>query len=442
MKTSLRLFVLTFLVSVLSLALFFTPAQAQETGVPAVVVLTSKGPITPVMENYLERGLTIAKQQRAGVVILQLDTPGGSIDLMNNIVQTIRSSTIPIVVYVSPRGAMAGSAGTIITLSAHVAAMAPQTTIGAASPVGSQGEDIGTTMESKVKEMMKAEVRTLTHERGEEATRLAEDTIENARAVTEEEALKSGLVDIVASDLPDLINKLDGREVHLDSAALVLRTRGAVQLPVKNTFIEEVLLFIVNPNLVFVLLAVGVQAILIELTNPGAWIPGFIGVVCILLAIYGLGVLPVNWFGLLFIILAFALFLLEIKTPVHGTMAVAGAITFVIGALVLFNSVRLPGFPGVSVPLVLGTAVFLAFSFLGIVSFALRAQRMPIRMGKETLAGKKGTARTALNPYGTVIIGGEAWSAELEPGSISLPAGGAIEVIRVEGIHLIVRGIP
>lgn len=427
-------------VMVLLPALGVSTSRAQAGPDQKVVVLTSKGPITPVLAGYIERGLQEAEQQQAQAVILQLDTPGGSVDLMLQIVQIIRSSPVPFVVYVSPRSAMAGSAGTIITLAGHVAAMASQTTIGAASPVGAQGEDIGTTMESKVKEMLKAEVRTLTRSRGSEATSLAEDTIENARAVTEEEALKAGLVDIVAPSLDDLLNQLDGRSIAMDGEKVILQTRGAEIRPLKNTLIEELLLLLVNPNLVFLLLAIGVQAILIELSSPGGWVSGFIGVVCLLLAIYGLGVLPVNWFGILFLILAFILFILELKTPTVGMLTAAGALSFIVGALVLFNSVRMPGFPKVSVPLVISTAIFLAFSFLAIVTFALRAQRQPVRMGSESIPGKTGVVRTDLSPVGgTVQVAGELWGAELAADEPDLPAGTRIEVVRVEGLRLIVR---
>ena len=295
-----------------------SPAKAQTSGLPEAVLLTDQGPLTPVLAQYIERGLQIAADRQAEVVILQIDTPGGSVDLMNRIVQIIRASEVPVVVYVAPRNAMAGSAGTIITLAGHVAAMAPETTIGAASPVGSQGEDIGEAMESKVKEMLKASVRALAARRSPEAIRLAEETIEKATAVTVEEALEIGLVDLKANDLKDLLAQLDGREVALNGGEVVLNTRNAIVTPVATTFIEQVLKLLVDPNLVFLLLAIGVQAILIELSSPGGWVAGFIGVLCLMLAIYGLGILPVNWFGFLFLLLAFVLFILELKRQPSG----------------------------------------------------------------------------------------------------------------------------
>ena len=413
--------------------------MAQSNTSLAAVVLKSEGPVTPVLEDYLKRGIQTAIERNAETVILELDTPGGSVDLTISIVQTIRSSEIPVIVYVSPGNAMAGSAGTIITLAGHVAAMAPETTIGAASPVGSQGEDIGETMESKVKEMLKAQVRSLTRSRSEEARKLAEATIETARAVTEEEALSAGLVDVIAADIPDLLRQVDGRVVEMPGGPKTLSTAGKPTVEVGNTLIEQLLLLLVNPNVVFLLLAVGVQAVLIELSSPGGWFAGFLGALCLLLAFYGLGLLPVNWFGILFLVLAFVLFILELKTPTVGALTTAGVISFIIGALVLFNSVRLPGFPLVSVPLVIGTAVFIGLGFLAAVIIALRAQKTPVGVGAETLPGKRGIATTALTPHGSVQVGGELWSAILDEGEPSLPEGERVEVVRTEGLRLVVR---
>jgi membrane-bound serine protease (ClpP class) len=411
----------------------------QEEPAPVVMVLQSEGPITPVLIEYLDRGLQRAVERNAEVVILELDTPGGSIDIMNRIVQMIRASTIPVVVYVYPNNAMAGSAGTVITLAGHLAAMAPETTIGAASPVGSGGEDIGDTMESKVKEILKASVRGLTKNRSAEATRLAEETIENARAVTVEEALDAGLIDFMAVDVADLLRQLDGREVILNDRTIVLHTQGAEVVNLGNTLVEELLLTLVNPNLVFLLMAVGIQGILIEIASPGGWVAGFIGVTCLLLAGYGIGVLPVNWFGILFVLAAFVLFLLDIKAPTHGALTITGAASFIMGALILFNSTPLPGFPTVSIPLVIGTGLVIAGIFFTIMTIALRAQSRPVQFGRETFPGKLGRVEVELNPRGTVRVNGELWSAELIDGAGSLPKGAPVEVISIKGLVLQVR---
>lgn len=416
-------------------------ASLSQENAPLVVLMKSEGPITPVLIQYLERGIKIAGTRGAEAIILELDTPGGSVDIMNKIVQTIRGSSIPVVVYVSPNNAMAGSAGTVITLAGHVAAMAPETTIGAASPVGSEGEDIGETMEAKVKEILKASVRGLTKNRSPEATKLAEDTIENARAVTVDEAMSAGLVDIKAVNVSDLLKQLDGREVIINEKAVTLHTAGAIVLEVGNTLIEELLLLLVNPNLVFILLSVGIQAILIEISSPGGWVAGFIGVVCVILAIYGIGVLPVNWFGLFFLLAAFILFILDIKAPTHGALTVAGSVTFIVGALILFNSASLPGFPHVSIPLVISTGLIISAIFFTIMTFAVRAQRRPILFGRETMPGKLGLVEQELDPRGMVRVNGELWSAQLIEETGSLPKGTRIEVVRAEGLMLIVKKV-
>jgi len=419
--------------------LLTTAAQAQSQGGTALV-LTAEGPLTPVLVQYLDRGLGVAQSQGAELVILQLNTPGGSTDLMNQMVTLIRNSDIPVVVYVTPNGAMAGSAGTIITLSAHAAYMAPETIIGAASPVDSEGGDLGETMDAKIKNVLSAQVRSYAERRGPAAVALAEDTIQNARAASASEALEVGLIDGIAVDLPDLLNQLDGQVVLVNGANQTLNTRDLTPKALEQTFIEELLQLLTNPNLVFLLLSIGVQAVLIELSSPGGWVAGFIGAVCLALAIYGLGILPVNWFGLIFLVIAFVLFILDLKAPTHGALTVAGVGSFIAGALVLFNSVRIPGVPRISVPLVVGTGIFIAVTFSFAVGLALKAMRAPSIMGKETLVGKRGVVRVAIAPRGQVRLGGENWVAELPEGETTpiLP-GQTVEVIAVEGLRLKVR---
>jgi membrane-bound serine protease (ClpP class) len=404
-----------------------------------VVLLAASGPLTPAMAEYLDRGLSYAIGSGAEAVIFQLDTPGGAIDLMNRMVQSIRASVVPVIVYIAPRGAIAGSAGTVVTLAGHVAAMAPETAIGAASPVGSQGEDLGETIEAKTKEILKATVRSLAAGRGEEAIALAEATIDEAQAVSAEEALHAGLIDIIASDVDDLLAQLDGREVETAGGVSQLHTSGAAIDKLPQSLIEQLLQALTNPNVVFILLSVGVQAILIEISSPGGWVAGFIGVVCLALGGYGLGVLPVNWFGLIFIFTAFVLFLLEIKAPTHGALTAAGLLSFIVGALVLFNSPGTPAFQRVSLPLVIGTAGLMAALFLVVVGFALRARRLPISVGREALIGQVGEARTAVNPTGFVYVAGELWRAEVEEGAKDIRKGGRAVVTGLAGLKLRVR---
>ncbi len=413
--------------------------RAQDSA-PQVLVLTLDAPITPAAASYLERGLQIARQAQAEALVLQLDTPGGSVDSMNRMVQAIRNSEVPVLVYVTPRGAMAASAGTVITLAGHLSAMAPETVIGAASPVGSQGEDIGETMERKVKEVLKATARSLAERRGPQAVALAEATIEEARAVSAQEALQVNLVDFIAPDLPHLLSQAEGQEVLVLDKARRLHTASATLTFIEMSIIESLLVLLTNPNIVFLLLTLGVQAILIEISHPGGWFAGFLGVVSLALATYGMGVLPVNWFGLVFIITAFVLFLLDVKAPTHGALTAAGIGSFITGALVLFNSAGVPQFQRVSVPLVVtvGLAFGIAFAFL--VRLGIKAMRQKPRMGKEILVGQSGLVKIALTPKGQVQVAGELWSAEPAPGEAApIPEGTRIRVEAIHGLRLLVR---
>lgn len=403
-----------------------------------VYVITLKGPLTPAMAGYLERGLTNAKEAGAEALIVQLDTPGGSIDLMNRIVQVIRASDVPVIVYVSPRGAIAGSAGTVITLAGHVAGMAPDTAIGAASPVGGQGEDLGETIAVKEKEILKATVRSLAEGRGEAAIALAEATIEDALAASASEALEVGLVDFLAEDLADLLDQIDGRQVDAQGLK-VLDTSGAQVVEVQQRFIEQFLQVLTNPNIVFLLITIGVQALLIEISSPGGWIAGFIGIACLAFGTYGLGILPVNWFGLAFIATAFVLFILEVKAPTHGALTAAGLASFIVGALVLFNSPETPSFLRVSVPLVIGTGIATAAFFMVILTFVIRGQLRPVEVGREALVGRTGEARTDMSPGGMVHVAGELWTATLEDESTTIKAGERVEIVGVDGLRLRVK---
>ncbi|MBN1264860.1 MAG: nodulation protein NfeD [Anaerolineales bacterium] len=424
------------LIVFLGMQVFLYTAEGQAER--CALVLDASGPLTPAMAEYLDRGLAAAEQKACQVVVLQLDTPGGSIDLMSRMVQSIRSSAVPVVVYVSPRGAMAGSAGTVLTLAGHAAAMAPETAIGAASPVSMQGE-MDEVLETKTKEIMKASIRSLAERRGYEAVALAEATVEDAAAVSSQEAYDIGLVDFIAEDLDDLFRQLDGFEVQMGTRTKTLEIAGAARETFNPSFIEQLLQTLTNPNIVFLLISVGVQALLIEISNPGGWVAGFIGVVCLALGGYGLGVLPVNWFGLIFLITAFVLFFLEVKAPTHGALAAAGIASFIAGSLILFNSPGTPAFQRVSLLLIIGMAVFTAAGFGVIISFALKAARRPASVGKEALPGKIGIVRTELNPEGMVLVAGELWSAVLEDRKTELDAGKQVQIVRVEGLHILVR---
>jgi membrane-bound serine protease (ClpP class) len=411
---------------------------------PLVLLLTTDGPLTPAMFEYLKRGIQSAARQNAELLILKINTPGGSIDLMNRMVQEIRASQIPVVVYVAPRGAMAGSAGAVITLAAHVAAMAPETAIGAASPVGMQGEELGQTIQAKEKNILKATVRSLTEDRSAAAVSLAESMIESAQAVSAKEALQTGLVDFVAIDTKDLLDQINGFQARTAAGVRTLNTTNADVREQTTSFIEEILSIFTNPNIVFLLITIGVQAILIEMSSPGGWVAGFIGAICLALAFYGLGVLDVNWFGAVFLIIAFALFILDIKAPTHGALTIAGVISLIVGALVLFNSPNLPAFqPRVSIPLVIGMSILTGGVFFGVLLFAVRAQKVPIRVGVESLVGKRGRALSEIGTSrsGQVQVASEQWTADLAPGEQEIRRGAQIEVVQVVGLRLVVKKV-
>lgn len=431
-----RIALLTFLLAVTSFQ--FAAAQVDA---PLAIVLTADGPIMPPMLEYISRGIERAERQSAEVLVIELNTPGGSVDTMLKVIAEIRASRVPVVVYVAPRNAIAGSAGAMITMAGHASAMAPETVIGASSPISSSGEDLTTTADSKAKEIIKASIRPLVQPRGKEALALAEAMIDEAKAATVGEALDAGLIDFAADDTEELLKHLDGISVEISGGEKILRTQNIRTESLEMSFIEQFLLLLTDPNIAFLLLAIGVQAVLIEISSPGGWVAGFIGAVCLTLAVYGMGVLPVNWFGILFLLIAFVLFILDIKAPTHGALTTAGVASFIVGALVLFNSPGTPQFQRVSVPLVVGVGVFLGMLFFGILMIALRAQRKPVQMGAESLIGRRGTARTNVDETGQVQMGSELWSAEAVEGSGRIGKGDHVEVVEVKGLRLRVKKI-
>lgn len=428
------------LISVLLATGIFSLAGAQG-GDPLAIILNAEGTIMPPMLEYIQRGIKTAESRGAEVLVVELNTPGGSVETMLDIIQAIRASKVPVVVYVAPRDAIAGSAGAIITMAGHVSAMAPNTVIGAASPIDNSGADIQSTLETKIKETMKAKARTLVETRGDQAVKLAESMIDDATAVTAQEALDAHLIDFISDDTEDLLQSLNDFNVKLQEGTRTLNTNDIRTENVDINFIEQLLLILTDPNIAFLLLAIGVQGILIEISSPGGWFAGFIGTVCLTLAVYGMGILTVNWFGIIFLLIAFVLFILDIKAPTHGALTTAGVASFIVGALVLFNSPGTPQFQRVSVPLVIGMGIFLGALFFTILLIALRAQHNPIRTGSESLTGKSGSARTAVGDNGQVQIGSELWSAEKAAESEPISKGDHVEVVEVKGLRLIVKKI-
>jgi len=439
MKTIRRIFgTILILFGLLSLLLQAASAQSDR---PLALVLTAEGPIMPPMLEYIKRGIQAAERRNAEVLIIELNTPGGSLDTMLEIIAEMRASKVPVVVHVAPRNAIAGSAGAMITLAGHAAAMAPETSIGASSPIDSSGENLTSTAEAKSKEITKAAIRDLVRPRGEQALALAEAMVDEAKALTASEAREANLIDFVVDNVDDLLEALDGFTVQMNDGPRTLHTANAVAEPFRMSLIEQFLLFLTDPNIVFTLLSVGITAILIEISSPGGWVAGFIGVIAVLVSLYGIGLLPVNWFGILFLLTAFVLFILDIKAPTHGALTTAGVASFIVGALVLFNSPGVPEFQRVSVPLVVGTGVTIGLLFFAILMFALRALRNPVSAGAEAYVGKTGIVVGWGEAGGQVQLQSELWSAEKAEASDKIRKGDRVEVVEVRGLRLKVRKI-
>jgi membrane-bound serine protease (ClpP class) len=398
-----------------------------------VLVMEVTGPVTPVMLSYIERGIQEAEGRDAEALIMMLNTPGGDVDLTKQIIQAIVASDVPVVVYVAPRGAFAASAGTFITLAGHVAAMAPNTSIGAASPVSSQGQEIPETLKSKIVNILQADIEGLAKRRGEKAVEWARQAVSEAKAATAEQALNLGIIDFIATDVPDLLRQMDGFTVTLHDREVTLNTKDVTIEELPMTAIERLLHTITNPNIAFILMTLGINGILFELASPGGYAAGVVGVICLLLAFYALGVLDVNYTGLLFIALAFILFVVDIKAPTHGVLTAGGIASFVLGSLILFNS---PIY-AVSRSLVFSVALTTGAFFAFVVAKAVAIQRRVATTGAEALVGALATARTDLSPVGTVFLKGEWWKAEAEDPPIK--AGEQVRVKSVEGFRLRVK---
>lgn len=400
-----------------------------------VDLIQAQGPVTPVMLSYIERGIAQAEREGAVCLIVQLDTPGGSVSLTKSVVQRIVEARVPVVVYVAPRGAWAASAGTLITLAGHVAVMAPETSIGAASPVGMQGEELPETVQKKEKEILMASARALVARRGEKAVAWVERAIDQAEAATAQEALEAEVIDFIAADLSELLSQLDGFAVEVQGREVLLQTRGVRVYPIAMNPLERLLHAITDPTIAFILLTLGINAIIFELSSPGGYAAGILGVICLGLGLYALGVLSVDYTGLLFIALAFVLFIIDVKAPTHGVLTVGGIASFIFGAVLIFQSTsaRVPWH--LIIALAACTGGFFAF----VIAKAVRAQTWPVTTGAEALIGATAEARTPLNPEGVVFLKGERWNAIAEEGPIA--AGERVTVVGREGFRLRVRRV-
>jgi membrane-bound serine protease (ClpP class) len=422
---------------VAGLVLFLSSlTAAADQGEGAIHVLTVDGVIDPIIANYVSWGLQRARDEGAQAVIIELNTPGGLDSAMRSIVQEIMGSPVPVVVYVTPAGARAGSAGVFITLAAHVAAMAPGTNIGAATPVAIGGGDIPESSRSKLVNDAAAYIRAIAEERGRDAD-WAEEAVREGVSITAQVALNRGVIDHIAPALPDLLRYLDGQTVTTASGERTVTTAAVPLVHTQMNLAEKLLHFMVDPSIAYLLLTIGLWALVAEFYNPGAVLPGVTGVLCLILAFIALGSLPVNWGGVLLIGLAVALFILDIKVAGFA-LSVGGAIAFVLGSLLLFrpfNPTPL-SMPSLSVNpwlVALMTAGFVGF-FLLVVSAGWRAQRAAVITGPEVLIGQEGRAITDLAPEGTVLVRSEDWSAEAVNGVIE--AGEQVTVVGVDGVRL------
>ncbi len=411
----------------------------------AVHVLTYDGVVDPVMERYIDRGIDEAENTDARAVVLKLDTPGGLVSSMEDIVKRINASEVPVIVYVSPSGGQAASAGTFITMTGHVAAMAPATVIGAASPVGSGGEDIEGTLGEKITNDLAALIVGIARERGRNAE-WAEQAVREAIAANSREAVELNVVDFEAPSLEpvpggagdSVLEQAEGREVVVGAARRTV-TLQLLDAPVvfnDRTLIERFFSILSDPNIAFLLLSLGGLGIFFELLNPGTLVPGVFGVIALVLAFFSLGTLPVNWAGVALIGLAFALFVAEVFVSGFGVLGIGGAVSLILGGLLL-TSTSNPSFQ-VERWLVVGVAVVIAAFFIVVVGALMRSRRMaPLQMGADALIGQHAVARSVLDPEGIVFVSGARWQARAEESPIA--EGEEVTVTEVDGLKLTVR---
>ncbi len=420
------------LIALAQVLLWAHPQGAASAQGPFVYRVLVTGPITPLTASYVDRGIAAAEADGASCFIIEMDTPGGLGSAMEDMVKRMLAARVPLVVYVSPTGGRAASAGVFITLAAHAAAMAPGTRIGAAHPVGSSGEDLPDSMKEKVTSDMLASVRNLAERRGSRARDWAESAVRESASATEREALDLGVIDLVAADIISLLQGLDGRSVTTAAGSVRLATAG---LPVRDlpmNAAESFLQLLSDPNIAYILMILGVNGLIFELASPGAILPGVVGGICLLLAFYTLGTLPLNYAGLALIAFAFVLFVAEVKVMSHGLLTIGGIIAMILGSLMLTSGAA-PYFtisPWAILFVVAITSSFFAFA----VAKAIAAQRHQAVTGQEGLKGAVGDVRRALAPSGMVMLQGELWEAYTtgEP----LAVGDRVRVLAMEGLRL------
>ena len=410
--------------------------DAQGSGTVMVGRLNTE--IDPVSARVLSGWVEQAETRGASLLVLEVNTPGGLLSSMRDMSGTLLDARVPVAVIVTPAGARAASAGTFIVASGHIAAMAPGTTIGAASPVDAGGNDLRETIKAKASQDAAALLRSIAAQRNRNSEAL-EKTIFEAKSYSAEEAIELGVVDTYARDIHDLLAQLDGREIEVHGSIWKLETNQATVEYLEPTPVQLFQGWLANPQLVFILLAIGGILILVELVSPGGWIPGVTGAGLLLLAFLGLGNLPVNWIGLALIGGGLLLVFIELQAPGWGGFGAAGGIAIVLGGFLLFGDSSVPGLPAPDVRVgwvVLGgTAGFIALSVFGLFHFSRKARHIEVVSRTSQIVGQTGAVRSTLDPKGTVFVVGELWTAESESGE-TIATGEDVVVAELDGVTL------
>lgn len=397
-----------------------------------VYAIRIDGTINPASAEYIHQSIQDATELGGECLIIQLNTPGGLLKSTRVMVSDILESKIPVVVYVSPAGAQSASAGVFITLAAHVAAMAPGTNIGAAHPVTLEGTQ-DTTMIQKATNDAAAFVRTIAEKRNRNIT-WAEEAVRRSQSITESEALKLGVVDLVARNIDSLLLSIDGKTIDLPSGPRTLHTKGAAIQQWEMGFSERLLDTLSDPNIAYVLMLLGIYGLLFELYNPGSVLPGVVGGISLILAFYSLHTLPVNYAGLALIAFAIVLFVADLKVASHGILSVGGVISLILGSMMFIRSDSALEFVQLSWTVILTCAAMTLLFFMFVIGFGIRALQSKPSTGSEGLVGEFGEALTPLNPGGRVRIHGEIWNAVSVSGKIAKDA--SVRVVAMENLTL------
>lgn len=395
------------------------------------------GSINPASAGFIQRSIRKAAQDNSQCLLIHLNTPGGLLKSTRVIVGDIMDAPLPVIVYVSPSGAHAGSAGVFITLAAHVAAMTPGTNMGAAHPVGMQGGSGDTIMNAKSTNDAAAFIRTIAEKRNRN-TAWAEEAVRNSVSITATEALAKNIIDLVAANEKELLRLLEGRQLQTASGVVTLHTSSATVKTYEMGFIENLLNILSDPNIAYILLLLGFYGLMFELYSPGAIFPGVIGVISLILAFYSLHTLPVNYAGLALIIFAIILFILEIKIVSHGMLAIGGVIALLLGSMMLIRE-DTGGIGRISWSVIITSTIVTATFFLAIIGLGIKAQRAKPVIGQEALLGETGVSLAPLDPAGTVLLHGEIWKAVSHSGNIE--KGTKIRVIDRQGFTLFVEPV-